>query len=52
MSKLVLVSPEGRVVTNEKPISPPDVELSLDQLAEMEARKQSTKPLTQKAVNE
>ena len=48
MSRLCLISPEGRAVNDEKePISPPDVELSLDQIAEMEARKQSTKPPTQ-----
>ena len=44
MSKLVLVTPEGRVLRDEKPINPSvDVEPSLDQLAEMAARKQSTK---------
>ena len=45
MSTLTLVDQNGRPLTNDKPISPsPDVvELSLDQLAELEARKQSTK---------
>ena len=50
---LALVDNNGLPLTNDKPTSPtPDVvELSLDQLAEMEARKQSTKPQTQNLVN-